>query len=404
MVFSSINTHTFSFTSWILSLKRCLFLSAALYAASLTSAQAVEPITDPAFASDVVDRYANHIFYGSGATGMALVAIDGNQRVFRSFGETRPGNNIHPQLDSVVRIASLTKLMTSEMLVKLLDQGVVKLNDPLSKYAPPGARVPTYQGAPITLVNLATHTSALPREQPGGAAHRPVFVWPTRDQRWNWLSTATLKSSPGSQAAYSNLAFDLLADALGNAAGKPYAQLFEEQITRPLGMKDTTFTPSPDQCKRLMVAEKGASPCNNTLAAVGSGGVYSTPGDMMRWMQQFLSSDFYARSNQADRMQTLIYQRSQLSRVIGMDVPGRADALGLGWVYMAPKNGRPGIIQKTGGGGGFITYMAMIPQSNVGVFVVVTRSPLTRFVNMSDGVNQLVVELSENKPRVIPAS
>ena len=65
--------------------------------------------------------------------------------------------------------------MTSEMLVKLLDQGTVKLNDPLSKYAPPGARVPTYNGTPITLVNLATHTSALPREQPGGAAHRPVL-------------------------------------------------------------------------------------------------------------------------------------------------------------------------------------------------------------------------------------
>lgn len=57
--------------------------------------------------------------------------------------------------------------MTSEMLVKLLDQGTVKLHDPLSKYAPPGARVPTYNGTPITLVNLATHTSALPREQPG---------------------------------------------------------------------------------------------------------------------------------------------------------------------------------------------------------------------------------------------
>lgn len=116
------------------------------------------------FASDIVDRYADHIFYGSGATGMALVVIDGNQRVFRSYGETRPGNNVRPQLDSVVRIASLTKLMTSEMLVKLLDQGTVKLNDPLSKYAPPGARVPTYNGTPITLVNLATHTSALPRE------------------------------------------------------------------------------------------------------------------------------------------------------------------------------------------------------------------------------------------------
>jgi D-alanyl-D-alanine-carboxypeptidase/D-alanyl-D-alanine-endopeptidase len=103
-------------------------------------------------------------------------------------------------------------------------------------------------------------------------------------------------------------------------------------------------------------------------------------------------------------MQTLIYQRSQLTRVIGMDVPGKADALGLGWVYMQPKDGRPGIIQKTGGGGGFITYMAMIPQHNVGVFIVITRSPLTRFVNMSDGVNDLVAELSGNKPRIVPAS
>lgn len=185
-------------------------------------------------------------------------------------------------------------------------------------------RVPVFQltrGTPITLVNLATHTSALPREQPGGAANRPVFVWPTREQRWSYLSGAKLKAAPCSQAAYSNLAYDLLADALSTAAGRPYSQLFEEKITRPLGMKDTTFTPSPDQCKRLMVAERGASPCNNTLAAVGSGGVYSTPGDMMRWMQQYLSSDFYQRSKQADRMQTLIFQRAQLTKVIGMDVP-----------------------------------------------------------------------------------
>lgn len=384
-------------------MKRCLLSCALLISAAFSAAQVAQTSPDPVFASDIVDRYANHIFYGSGATGMAIVVIDGNQRVFRSFGETRPGNNVRPQLDSVIRIASLTKLMTSEMLVKMLDQGVVKLNDPLSRYAPPGARVPTYQGEPIRLVNLATHTSGLPREQPGGAAKRPVFVWPTREQRWQWLSTASLKAAPGATASYSNLAFDLLADALANAAGKPYTQLFEEQITRPLGMKDTTFTPSPDQCKRLMIAEKGASPCNNTLAAIGSGGVYSTPDDMMRWMQQFLASDFHRRSPQADRMQTLIYQRTQLTRVVGMDVPGKADALGLGWVYMAPKDGRPGIIQKTGGGGGFITYMAMIPQSNIGAFVVVTRSPLTRFTNMSDGINDLVTELSGNKPLQTPA-
>ncbi|BDH46875.1 D-alanyl-D-alanine-carboxypeptidase/ endopeptidase AmpH [Salmonella enterica subsp. enterica serovar Choleraesuis] len=377
-------------------MKRHLALLAALTLGVLPLRGFSQPATNPLFAADVVDKYANNIYSSSGATGMAVVVIDGNQRVFRSFGETRPGNGVRPQLDSVIRIASLTKLMTSEMLVKMMDQGTVKLDDPLSKYAPPGTRVPTWNGTPIRLVNLATHTSTLPREQPGGAAHRPVFVWPTYNQRWNWLSATSLKAAPGSRAGYSNLAFDLLADALSRAAGRPYTQLFEDQITRPLGMKDTTFTPSPDQCSRLMVAQKSPSPCNNTLAAIGSGGVYSTPEDMMRWMQQFLSSDLHQRSAQADRMQTLIYQRSSLAHVNGMDVPGRADALGLGWVYMKPKNGRPGIIQKTGGAGGFITYMAMVPQANVGAFIVITRSPQTRFVNMSNGINDLVSELSGN--------
>lgn len=376
--------------------KRTPFLLALMVAVlPFTSAAQVSP--DPLLASQIVDRYAEHIFYGSGATGMALVAIDGNQRVFASFGETRPGNNVRPQQDSLIRIASLSKLMTSEVMVKMAERGQIRLDDPLSKYAPPGARVPTYNGQPIRLINLATHTSSLPREQPGGKPHRPVFVWPTKADRWQWLRGAQLKAAPGTQAAYSNLAFDLLGDALAKAAGMPYPALLQQLVTRPLGMKDTTFTPSPDQCQRLMIAEKGASPCNNTLAAIGSGGVYSTPDDMGRWMQQFLNSAVSHRTPQIDRLQTLIYRRDQLTKVEGMDVPGRADALGMGWVYMAPKAGHPGIIQKTGGGGGFITYMAMVPQHNVGVFVVVTRSPLTRFTPMSDGVNNMLAELVGNQ-------
>ncbi|OON41899.1 D-alanyl-D-alanine-carboxypeptidase/endopeptidase AmpH [Izhakiella australiensis] len=376
----------------------CLLLSlvaAALPATGLAKPAANTP--DPLLASQIVDRYAEHIFYASGATGMALIAIDGNQKVFASHGETRPGNDTRPQKDSLVRIASLSKLMTSEVMVKLAEQGVLRLDDPLSKYAPQGYRVPSYGGQTIRLINLATHTSGLPREQPGGHWPRPVFVWPTRDQRWNWLNNARLKIPPGARAGYSNLAFDLLADALTRASGQPYPALLKNQVTRPLGMKDTTFTPSPEQCSRLMIPAKGASPCDNTLAAIGSGGVYSTPDDMGRWMQQFLSSDVHARSAQVDRLQTLIYKRGQLSKVEGMDVPGKADALGMAWVYMAPRDGRPGIIEKTGGGGGFITYIAMVPKYNIGVFVVVTRSDLTRFTAMSDGVNDLLTELVNNQ-------
>ncbi|PIJ50134.1 D-alanyl-D-alanine-carboxypeptidase/endopeptidase AmpH [Erwinia sp. OLTSP20] len=376
----------------------CLLFS--LIAAALPIGGLARPAVtppDPLLASQIVDRYAEHIFYASAATGMALVAIDGNQKVFASHGETRPGNNIRPQKDSLIRIASLSKLMTSEVMIKLAERSMLRLDDPLSKYAPPGYHVPAYGGQTIRLLNLATHTSGLPREQPGGHWPRPVFVWPTHDQRWRWLNHARLKTPPGERAAYSNLAFDLLADALSRAAGQPYPVLLKNEITRPLGMKDTTFTPSPEQCDRLMIPAKGASPCDNTLAAIGSGGVYSTPDDMGRWMQQFLSSDVHARSPQVDRLQTLIYKRNQLSVVEGMDVPGKADALGLAWVYMAPRDGRPGIIEKTGGGGGFITYIAMVPEYNIGVFVVVSRSALTRFSAMSDGVNDLLTELVNNQ-------
>ena len=101
----------------------------------------------------------------------------------------------------MIRIASLSKLMTSEVMVKMAERGQIHLDDPLSKYAPPGARVPSYNGQPIRLINLATHTGSLPREQPGGKPHRPVFVWPTKADRWQWLQGAQLKATPGSQAS-----------------------------------------------------------------------------------------------------------------------------------------------------------------------------------------------------------
>nr|CBX69483.1 hypothetical protein YEW_JC39970 [Yersinia enterocolitica W22703] len=139
-------------------------LAAALFAMPLHSYANTELLT-----SQVVDQYAEHIFYNSGAMGMALVVIDNNQVVNRSFGETKPGNNLRPRPDSLIRIASITKLMTSEVMVKLAEDGTVKLTDPLQKWAPKGARVPAYNAKqPITLLNLSSHTSGLPREQPGG--------------------------------------------------------------------------------------------------------------------------------------------------------------------------------------------------------------------------------------------
>lgn len=71
---------------------------------------------------------------------------------------------------------------------------------------------------------------------------------------------------------------------MAKAAGKSYKQLFGEKIILPAEMYDTTFTPTTNQWSRLMVGYK-SGPYISTLVAAGSGGVYSTPADMQRWMQ-----------------------------------------------------------------------------------------------------------------------
>ncbi|EKT60685.1 D-alanyl-D-alanine-carboxypeptidase/endopeptidase AmpH [Providencia burhodogranariea] len=344
----------------------------------------------------IVDLYANRIFNESDARGMAIIIIDNNQTMSRYYGETAPGNGKKPGPNSLIRIASVTKLMTSEILIKLEQDKKLLITDPLQQYSYQGVTVPdNNSGQPIRLYQLASHTSGLPREQPGGKWGRPVFIWPTQDNRWNWLRTGKLDSTPGTQASYSNLAYDLLADAMVKASGLSYPQLFSRYVTSPAKMTETTYTPNASQCARLMEGTK-PSPCHNTLAAAGSGGVYSTPADMQKWMQEFLSTDKNLRKATAAREQGVYFPRGKLLDVKGMDVAGYADGLGLGWVYMKPRNGTPGIYQKTGGGGGFNTYMAMIPQQNIGVFVVMTRKDSSKFSKLTIGVNELVAALSAN--------
>lgn len=110
-------------------------------------------------ASYIVDQYAERIFYNSSANGMALVVVYGDQVVNYSFGDTSPGNHHCLISNSLIRIASITKLMTSEVMVKLAAESRVKLTDPLRNYV---------------------RNSTLPREQPGKKpAKTLVFTWPT---------------------------------------------------------------------------------------------------------------------------------------------------------------------------------------------------------------------------------
>ncbi|RXZ36153.1 D-alanyl-D-alanine-carboxypeptidase/endopeptidase AmpH [Oxalobacteraceae bacterium CAVE-383] len=337
------------------------------------------------------------MFAASGASGMVTAVVRGDTLLIQSYGETEQGNGQRPNANSLLRVGSMSKVLASELMVKLAKEGRLKLTDPLQKYAPHGAQVPQISRyTPITLLSLATHTSGLPRSASGKAPeHAAPFTWPDHAARWHWLHRQMPILVPGTHARYSNVAYDLLADAISTAGGKPYAQLLREKITIPLGMHDTTLTPTAEQCGRLMVGAgiDPAGPCTDTRATGGSGGVYSTANDMGLWMQHLLGISQAAPAAQRAVCQAIYVQRQELASIEGLDLAGRASGLGLGWVLLAATDHSPAILQKTGGGGGFMSYMALVPGHKLGVFVAISKVDMEMFSRMTQAVNALLVSL-----------
>ena len=197
---------------------------------------------------------------------------------------------------------------------------------------------------------------------------------------------------------YSNFGFDLLAAALSEAAKKPYPALLHDRITGPLKMTDTTFTPSAAQKARLMQGHnfdgKALPDVPTVSAIVGSGGLYSTPNDLLRWMQWHLDR-YAAQDAEARLLDHAIYRvRDGLDPVSGMDESGHMDGMGLGWVAMMPKGNRPFILQKAGGLQGTFSYIAFAPARGVAVFVAINKFDFGAAMAMGAVANDLIATLA----------
>jgi serine-type D-Ala-D-Ala carboxypeptidase/endopeptidase len=204
--------------------------------------------------------------------------------------------------------------------------------------------------------------------------------------------------APGSVAAYSNMGFSLLADALAVAGGKPYPQLLRELITDPLGMPDTTLDPNKEQCARFMTGSGDldrAGPCVNTEATQGNGGLYSTGTDMARWLRHNLDAANPAAWPVLTLAQAVYRQRQSMTAAIGFDESGPMSGIGLGWITMSANGNLPMIMQKAGGGGGFMTYMAFAPGRDVGVFWAVNREDFAMGSALGVATNELIANLEQ---------
>lgn len=211
----------------------------------------------------------------------------------KSYGVTDIGLRSAPaSRKTVYRIGSITKQFTALMLLQLVQQGKVRLSDPVEKYLPEIDRI---QGRipfapPITLVQLATHTAGLSREPDDAEQFTsgPIAHW--HDDLLRALGKTRYIHSPGSRYSYSNIGYAILGAALARAAGQDYIGYVEEHIFRPLGMKDTAFELNEGIRSRLATGfdiednESDSTTSQQELRGRGykvpNGGIYSTVDDL----------------------------------------------------------------------------------------------------------------------------
>lgn len=342
------------------------------------------------------------LFAESRSTGMVLVVVRGDQVYFRGYGETAPGSGVVPDEDSLVRLCSLTKIFTTDLLTKLVVDKKVALDDTLEKYAPRGVTVPE-RVRPITLEDLATHTAGLPRELAYPPSDVPHFTYPDHETRWSWLPNQRLRSVPGTVALYSNVGFDFLSDALATATHQQYAALLSERTLKPLDMWSTTYFPTAEQCSRLLKSAHDERPCAVTEATAGSSGLYSSARDMTIWLRYLLGTGGPRIPAQSEAAQAVYLKPADLVRQRGLDHAGEPTGVGLGWIHILPLDSESEIVQKTGGGAGFETYIAINHARRTAIFVAATDGRLESHLNLFNAANKLLLAVAGLPPLPEPA-
>lgn len=275
-----------------------LALSTCLAAAPALAEAARPPsVTAPAPATDAeITRWLRfRIDRQHRATGAVVAILRPAGRSVIAHGPTDDRRARRLDADSIFEIASLSKVFTALLLADSVARGEARLDDPVAGYVPPGVAVPQFDGRPIALVDLATHTSGLPL-RPGniqGAPDAPnKYAGYSFAQLYADLPGHTLAQPPGTAFRYSNLGVALLGQGLALKSGEPFPTLLHERVTGPLGLADTQFgEPTASAARRAQghdVDLKAVATSDDGVLAP-AGGLRSTANDLLRLLDLFLT-------------------------------------------------------------------------------------------------------------------
>ncbi len=294
--------------------------------------------------------------------GMVVGVIDLNGRRVVAYGSPAKNDKRPLNGDTIYEIGSMTKVFTSLVLMDMVQKGEVAVTDPVSKYLPASVKVPERDGKKITLQDLSTQSSGLPR--------MPTNFHPKDDSNpyadytpelmYEFLSGYQLPRDIGSKYEYSNLGVGLLGHALTRRAGMDYEAMVKSRICDPLGMNSTRVTFTPDMKARLAIGHNsGLNEVANwdLTALAGAGALRSSANDMLTFLAANLG-----------------YTKSPLAAAMAAEVSIRRPTgspnmeIAYAW-HIQTKDGNS-IIWHNGGTGGYRTFMGFDPKSRVGVVVL----------------------------------
>ncbi|KRA48729.1 serine hydrolase [Pseudoxanthomonas sp. Root630] len=326
------------------------FTLAAAGVAAFTPAHAM---TDQALAGVVQQR-----LQGDRTEACMAVAVVEAGTVARTYqcADAKDASRIGP--DTAFEIGSVSKTMTAALLADLIAQGKGSLDDPLSAWLPAGTKLPEYQGKPILLRHVVTHTSGLPALPSRMGAPDMADPYAKLDETalLASLGDVTLTAAPGTKFEYSNFASMVLSYAVARRAGTDMETLLKQRLFAPLGMQHAYVNAAPAGVR----AAVGHTPNARATSAwhfqtnlAGVGGVRATLDDMVRYVQGQLGTETTSISAALQRSQQKV-----------SDAPPMA----MNWMLM-PVGGRTVHVHE-GGTGGFSSFVSFDKDKQRGVVIL----------------------------------
>jgi len=358
---------------------RCNVLLALLGTGALFCNVLAQPTPNSPVPSDAEIRniLADRIDNQRQSLGIVVGILEPKGRRVVAYGSLDNNDKRPLNGDTIFEIGTTTKVFTALLLADMAEHGEVALTDPVAKYLPT-VEMPE-RSLHITLQDLATHTSGLPRN--------PTNLFPQDSQNpyadytaqllYQFLTSYHLKLDAGSEWEYSNTGAGLLGHVLTLRAGMSYEALVRTRIAEPLGMKSTGITLSREMRARLAVGHNGelnSVPNWDFQALAGAGALRSTANDLLTFLAAVLG---YSKSPLAPAMAAMVKVRRPTTWDVGMENA-------LGWQISALYGNE--IIRKDGATFGYCSFMGYDPKARVGVVALSNTSTLT-------GVNDIGLHL-----------